>query len=799
MVDVGTQIREYLDATAPPVELEEIFTERVGAPPVRPLRYRPPQRSVQGWVYAVAAAIVLVALIGGAALLLREDSTVEPADQPTVTTVAPVDPAEPQGAARLLGPGAWTVAATFVEPTVAPGLVVDAVEQVRGWPGVLDVVEFDEPTAFAELTGLAVECDQESVEPPCGVGVVVLTVDLDAAETVALRLDTDLGMVPLLATDVAAEFADGYLRDILGRGPPPPLRFDTSGLGVEMPLVGPLKAEEITAARLPMEPGSAAVAVGIEGMDVSALLQAPKDTPGEAFRFEVFMFAGDEGTGGGRGFTLEDSLHRSRAGVLAVLGEELLGGTLGFAVSGLPAEAAAVTFGLADGTVVWQRPVAGMALFVDNDFSGAPLTVLDADGEVLLVVQAGGASGYAVTDNRTGGAAIPSAAASVDGPNNGGVLTAPTRPLAPARDEPETAVTEYDPAATERVGDEIVVSSKSGDVRWVTVRGSGGDLPQGYRATPWGLMGWTYGAPRLWLISDGGDWSTSLAPGGIEPVNITTTRDAVALSGTTRDAPAVWQTTDGETWRRTIPPVPHPPITGVDWQTGLDVWASGDHEIRRWSVGYVVPWDRIAGINFDDPATMEAHCCELSGEWNLDAGVVRVWSSGDFSGEPHVVAELDFIIEDSADSIRIELSEPGSAVPVHTFSSEDSQPSVETLLEQLTITHGPASFAYTLHSRDGVKLLDLPWAAGDFVIADDEALIGGEAALVPFAGEFLAFVANRADRSAPFEVWRSADTQTWNLRGEPEWPPGTFAAGVTQRDGVLSARRIHTRAGRRAQ
>ena len=87
MTDVGTQLRDYLDATAPAVELEEIFVERVGEPPVRPLHPRPIRPAMPGWVYAVAAAIVLVALVGGTAWLLRGDSEVEPTDQPTVTTV----------------------------------------------------------------------------------------------------------------------------------------------------------------------------------------------------------------------------------------------------------------------------------------------------------------------------------------------------------------------------------------------------------------------------------------------------------------------------------------------------------------------------------------------------------------------------------------------------------------------------------------------------------------------------------------------------------------------------------------
>ena len=88
MPELATQLREYLDATAPPVELEEIFSTPVGELPVRPLRPRRPRRPIPAWAYALAAAVVVLLLIGGAAWLVRANRQVEPAE-PTVTTAVP--------------------------------------------------------------------------------------------------------------------------------------------------------------------------------------------------------------------------------------------------------------------------------------------------------------------------------------------------------------------------------------------------------------------------------------------------------------------------------------------------------------------------------------------------------------------------------------------------------------------------------------------------------------------------------------------------------------------------------------
>ncbi len=92
MPDLGNQIREYLDETAPPVEMEEILTKRIGAEPVRPIRPREPKRRLSGWAVGLAAGAVVLLLIGGVTWLVRSPGgvigpVITQPPVPTVTTV----------------------------------------------------------------------------------------------------------------------------------------------------------------------------------------------------------------------------------------------------------------------------------------------------------------------------------------------------------------------------------------------------------------------------------------------------------------------------------------------------------------------------------------------------------------------------------------------------------------------------------------------------------------------------------------------------------------------------------------
>ena len=65
MADLSTQLREYLDLTAPPVELDDIFGEDVRIPaPDRPRRRTP---VLPNWAYGVAAMVVVLVVTLGLA------------------------------------------------------------------------------------------------------------------------------------------------------------------------------------------------------------------------------------------------------------------------------------------------------------------------------------------------------------------------------------------------------------------------------------------------------------------------------------------------------------------------------------------------------------------------------------------------------------------------------------------------------------------------------------------------------------------------------------------------------------
>jgi hypothetical protein len=104
MSDLSTQLREYLDATAPRVELDEVTTDEVWVPVNdrrRHLRWGFP-----GWAYGVAAMVVVLALALGLAGLLRGADEHEVVDEPTPTTDnQPSTTIQPQPPPDLSGGG----------------------------------------------------------------------------------------------------------------------------------------------------------------------------------------------------------------------------------------------------------------------------------------------------------------------------------------------------------------------------------------------------------------------------------------------------------------------------------------------------------------------------------------------------------------------------------------------------------------------------------------------------------------------------------------------------------------------
>jgi len=85
MSDLKTQLRQYLDETAPPVEHEDVIRRiEVGsATPAKRTTFQIP-----GWLYAVAAAAAVMLLIGGLAWLIGPGPAVDPADTVVPTTLA---------------------------------------------------------------------------------------------------------------------------------------------------------------------------------------------------------------------------------------------------------------------------------------------------------------------------------------------------------------------------------------------------------------------------------------------------------------------------------------------------------------------------------------------------------------------------------------------------------------------------------------------------------------------------------------------------------------------------------------
>ncbi len=89
MSDLATQIRVYLDDTAPPVTFDEIFTERIGVLPVQPTRPRPIPVRARGPLIAIAAAVVVLVIGAAMAILtLSGDGGDDVITTSTTTTVA---------------------------------------------------------------------------------------------------------------------------------------------------------------------------------------------------------------------------------------------------------------------------------------------------------------------------------------------------------------------------------------------------------------------------------------------------------------------------------------------------------------------------------------------------------------------------------------------------------------------------------------------------------------------------------------------------------------------------------------
>ena len=227
--NVETTIRTHLqanDAVQETIEWAEIVA-RLDSD--TPLVTTPPRSRRFGVWVAVAAVVVTLLLVGLIPLVVRNEET------PPANTIVPTTLTEslPPVTGGVIGPGSWSVAATFPDGSLSPAQAAEAVTQVEAWPGVLGVVGVQDESAWRQLTGLVSDCGDGKVFPPCGPGVVVLATTPWMAR-VAERLETEFGMEAITALDVPTAFLAGYFERVSFSQVA--LAFDPGAFGMEQSL-----------------------------------------------------------------------------------------------------------------------------------------------------------------------------------------------------------------------------------------------------------------------------------------------------------------------------------------------------------------------------------------------------------------------------------------------------------------------------------------------------------------------------------------------------------------------------------
>lgn len=190
MADLATQIRDYVETTAAPVEIEELTldVDRL-VTPARPLRLR------TGLAVAFATAAVIVVLIGGATAWFRSGDDAPVVTEPptiSVTTAAAVEPDRepPLEATALLpvpSPVTWEeVSVTWGNPALYGGFM-NAV--TTGGPGLVAVgAGYTDTTAFFD------DAQQEAGSVPSGPLIGAVWVSENGVEWTRVAIDPqDLG------------------------------------------------------------------------------------------------------------------------------------------------------------------------------------------------------------------------------------------------------------------------------------------------------------------------------------------------------------------------------------------------------------------------------------------------------------------------------------------------------------------------------------------------------------------------------------------------------------------------------
>ena len=244
-MDLETQLRDYagyVGSLSAPVELEEIFRERIGHGPVRSIRDRVPKRRWPRWATGLAAAVVVLLLVGGLAWLVRSRGrerapVISPT--PTTTTTSTIGPDEAARAVsavealiRALNDGDLEGAYDLTSPTVlTPQPAVDnwlanddiVVYPINGTmlrPEDCEVTWFDDSsTDRSLLVGggdylARVECQLELADPlflATGGGTLVWPFLIDFDYLVAPLIFEGASFAP--ATRAFVEYAELYRPD----------------------------------------------------------------------------------------------------------------------------------------------------------------------------------------------------------------------------------------------------------------------------------------------------------------------------------------------------------------------------------------------------------------------------------------------------------------------------------------------------------------------------------------------------------------------------------------------------------
>lgn len=295
----------------------------------------------------------------------------------------------PASDAGLISPDQWTIAASAFNPrTGEVDAPADALERIRGWAEVIDVVEVP-PTsdAWVAVTGIDTICAGAGLLP-CEEGVVVLLQPDADAPSIAARLETELNMNTLLAPWVVEQFVSDYVAGFGSDRAHPKPAFDTSALGAELTLVdltdSPVLPPHVT------EPTEFArswfVAAALDGTDASGYfwIETDPDEPwgvGPRLRLEVVPDSTDmAGSGMGGGMDHGETIGYSNDGV--------------FAIGLLPAATSVVAAVMDDGTRFWQRPIGGLAVFEATAGRTGQFVALDESGAQLLAIPFGGEPGH---------------------------------------------------------------------------------------------------------------------------------------------------------------------------------------------------------------------------------------------------------------------------------------------------------------------------------------------------------------------------------------------------------------------